>query len=108
VRHRLHKFRGSLDLHKFSEDALPDRIWDIADTTMWLHVDTHDSAARSRIENCLVSVISLGISCSSKQPKERTPIRDAAVEMHAIRDSYTVFATSLAVGHHGDVATAMQ
>jgi hypothetical protein len=25
-------FRGPLDLHKFSEDALPERIWEIVDT----------------------------------------------------------------------------
>ncbi|CAL4964716.1 unnamed protein product [Urochloa decumbens] len=83
-------FQGSLDLHKFSVDALPERVWEIADATMWLHTDAYDSTARSRIQSCLVSVIALGISCSKKQPKERTPIQDAAIEMHAIRDSYLV------------------
>jgi hypothetical protein len=81
-------FRGSLDLHKFSRDALPERLWDIADTTMWLHKDACDSSTRSKIESCFVSVIALGISCSHKQPKERTLIQDASIEMHAIRDSY--------------------
>jgi serine/threonine protein kinase len=33
-------FKGSLDIHKYSEDALPDKIWEIADTTMWLHTHT--------------------------------------------------------------------
>ncbi|CAL4951567.1 unnamed protein product [Urochloa decumbens] len=85
-------FQGSLDLHKFSVDALPEKIWEIADATMWLHTDAYDSTARSRIQSCLVSVIALGISCSKKQPKERTPIQDAAIEMHAIRDSYLMLA----------------
>jgi len=71
-------FADSLDLHKFSEDALPDRIWEIADATMWLHTDIHHNDRRSRIENCLVSVIALGISCSKKQIRERTPVQDAA------------------------------
>jgi len=53
-------FQGSLDLHKFSADALPDRIWAITDTTMWLHVDAYDSNTRSKIENCMISVITLG------------------------------------------------
>uniref|UniRef100_A0A453MWK6 Receptor kinase-like protein Xa21 n=2 Tax=Aegilops tauschii subsp. strangulata TaxID=200361 RepID=A0A453MWK6_AEGTS len=30
-------FRDSLGLHKFAEDALPDRSLEIADPTMWLH-----------------------------------------------------------------------
>jgi serine/threonine protein kinase len=81
-------FIGSLDIHKYSEDALPDKIWDIADTTMWLHTDTYDYRTRNKIENCLGHVISLGISCSRKQPRERIPIKDAAIEMHTIRYSY--------------------
>jgi hypothetical protein len=88
-------FRGSLDLHRFSVDALPEKIWEIADITMWLHTDIYDSTTRSKIENCLVSVIALGISCSKKQPRERTPIEDAAIQMHAIRDSYLMFAKSI-------------
>ncbi|CAL4951573.1 unnamed protein product [Urochloa decumbens] len=81
-------FKGPMDLHKFSEDALPDRVWEIADMTMWLHTDANDSTARSRIEKCLVSVIALGVCCSKKQPRERTTIQDAATKMRSIRDSY--------------------
>ncbi|KAL6626761.1 hypothetical protein ACP70R_030487 [Stipagrostis hirtigluma subsp. patula] len=90
-------FQGSLDLHKFSEDALPDRIWEIVDPTMWMHRDAYNSTTRSRIQNCLVSIIELGISCSKKQPRERIPIKDAAIEVHAIRDSYLKVARSLLV-----------
>nr|TKW13462.1 hypothetical protein SEVIR_5G102800v2 [Setaria viridis] len=88
-------FNDSLDLHKFSENALPERIWDIVDPTIWMHTDAYNSTIRSGIKNCLLSVVSLGISCSKKQPRERIPIQDAAMEMHAIRDSYLKFARSL-------------
>ncbi|CAL4964710.1 unnamed protein product [Urochloa decumbens] len=84
-------FVGSLDIHKYSEDALPDKIWEIADTTMWLHTDTNDNHTRKKIENCLGHAFSLGISCSRKQPRERIPIQDAATKMHAIRDSYVLW-----------------
>ncbi|KAG0536527.1 hypothetical protein BDA96_03G071600, partial [Sorghum bicolor] len=90
-------FRCSMDLHKFSEDALPDNIWDIADKTMWLHTGTYDSNTRNMIEKCLVHVIALGVSCSRKHPRERTLIHDAVNEMHAIRDSYRKFARPLVV-----------
>ena len=101
-------FSGSLDLHRHSEDALADRIWEIADATMWLHTDSFDSTARSKIENCLVSAIALGVSCSKKQPRERTLIQDAVAEMHAIRDSYLMFATPLLVEHGDGVLTNLQ
>ncbi|CAL4951556.1 unnamed protein product [Urochloa decumbens] len=99
-------FSGSLDLHKFSEDALPERIWEIVDPTIWMHTDAHNSTTRSGILHCLVSAIYLGVSCSKKQPRERILIRDAAINMHAIRYSYLKFARSLLVEH--GVATTMQ
>ncbi|CAM0879525.1 unnamed protein product [Alopecurus aequalis] len=85
-------FRDSLDLHKFVEDAVPNKILEIADPTIWLHIETNDNITSSRIQECLVSVLRLGISCSKTRPRERTLIRDAAVEMHAIRDAYLLLA----------------
>nr|BAK04450.1 predicted protein [Hordeum vulgare subsp. vulgare] len=93
-------FRDSLDLHKFVGDALPDRTLVIADPTIWLHGEPKDDMTSSRIQECLVSVFRLGISCSKTQPRERILIRNAAVEMHAIRDAYLVFAGKH-IGEHG-------
>ena len=93
-------FKDSLDLHKFAEAALPNRVVEIADPAIWLHeeamdVDAASSAiARSRIERCLVSVTGLGVSCSKQQRRERMPMRDAAMEMRAIRDAFLVAASS--------------
>ncbi|KAM0856187.1 hypothetical protein ACQ4PT_049283 [Festuca glaucescens] len=92
-------FRDSLDLHKFAEDALSKRTLEIADPTIWLHREPKDKIASSRIQQCLVSVFRLSISCSKKQPLQRTLIRDAAVEMHAIRDAYLVFDCELIQEH---------
>ncbi|KAL6897258.1 hypothetical protein ACP4OV_006954 [Aristida adscensionis] len=87
-------FTDSLDLHKFTESALPDRALEIVDSTIWLHKETQDNTTRSRIQECLASVFSLGLSCSKQQPRERASIRDVAAEMHAIRDAYLMFAPS--------------
>ncbi|KAK1661629.1 hypothetical protein QYE76_049788, partial [Lolium multiflorum] len=69
-------FRDSLGLHKFCEDALPDRALEIADPTIWLHGEQRDNVT-TRIQACLVSVFRLGISCSKQQPRDRTLTRDA-------------------------------
>lgn len=95
-------FTGSLDLHKFSEAALPDRILEITDPTIWVHNDASDKNTRSRVQESLIAVIRIGISCSKQQPRERMPIQDAAMEMHAIRDANLLFASSLVVEHEGD------
>ncbi|XP_062186748.1 receptor kinase-like protein Xa21 isoform X2 [Phragmites australis] len=94
-------FEDSLDLHKFAEAALANRALEIADPTIWLHEEAKEkdaadaTMARSRSERCLVSVIGLGVSCSKKRPRERMLMRDAAVEMRAIRDAYLMVASSL-------------
>ncbi|KAM3197340.1 hypothetical protein ACQJBY_072792 [Aegilops geniculata] len=93
-------FKGSLNLHKFAEAALPDKVMEIADPTIWIHTEANDTGAagtgtaRTRTEECLVSIMTVGISCSMQQPRERMLIRDAASEMHAVRDAYLIFANS--------------
>ncbi|KAM3317433.1 hypothetical protein ACQJBY_035230 [Aegilops geniculata] len=84
-------FGDSFDLHRFVEDALQDRTFEIADPTVWLHGGQHDNTASIRIQECLVSVFTLGISCSKQQPRDRALTRDAAAEIYAIRDTYLKF-----------------
>ncbi|OQU86304.1 hypothetical protein SORBI_3003G069750 [Sorghum bicolor] len=78
-------FSDSLDLHKFSENALPERIWEIVDPTIWMHIHANNRTIRSGIQKYLVSVVALEISCSKKQPRDRILTQNAAIEMHAIR-----------------------
>uniref|UniRef100_A0ACD5VEJ1 Uncharacterized protein n=1 Tax=Avena sativa TaxID=4498 RepID=A0ACD5VEJ1_AVESA len=95
-------FKDFLDLHKFAVAALPNRAMEIVDPTIWLHEEAKDlgpadvNILRSRREECLVSVIALAVSCSERNPRERTLMRDAAAEMHAIRDAYLTISSSLA------------
>ncbi|CAD6341799.1 unnamed protein product [Miscanthus lutarioriparius] len=85
-------FRDSLDLYKFTEEALPDRTLEIADSTIWLHKEPKNSTTTgSRIQECLISIFRIGLSCSKQQPRERASIRDVVVEMHAVRDAYLMF-----------------
>nr|AGT15911.1 LRR-kinase protein [Saccharum hybrid cultivar R570] len=92
-------FKDLLDLHRFAEAAPPNGASEIADPAIWLHEeakakDPADAATmRSRSEECLVSAIRLGVSCSKQQPRERMAMRDAAVEMRAIRDAYLMVAS---------------
>uniref|UniRef100_A0ACD5VJC3 Uncharacterized protein n=1 Tax=Avena sativa TaxID=4498 RepID=A0ACD5VJC3_AVESA len=88
-------FRDSLDLHKFVGDALGEKTLEIADSAIWLHAERKDDTACNKIKEFLVSIFRLGISCSKQQPRDRMLIRDAAVEIHAVRDEYLRF-----LSHH--------
>uniref|UniRef100_A0A0E0BX87 Receptor kinase-like protein Xa21 n=1 Tax=Oryza meridionalis TaxID=40149 RepID=A0A0E0BX87_9ORYZ len=87
-------FRDSMDLHKFVVASFLDRALDIADQTIWLHEEANDtdvtnaSTKRRNIQQCLVAVLRLGISCSKQQPRDRVLLADAVSEIHAIRDEY--------------------
>ncbi|XBH59612.1 hypothetical protein VPH35_114320 [Triticum aestivum] len=89
-------FRDSLGLHSFVEDALPSRTLEIADPTIWLHSKQHDNIINIRIQECLVLVFKLGLSCSKAGPRNRALTRDIAAQMHAIRNAYLK-----SMGEHG-------
>uniref|UniRef100_A0A0D9UWT9 Receptor kinase-like protein Xa21 n=1 Tax=Leersia perrieri TaxID=77586 RepID=A0A0D9UWT9_9ORYZ len=87
-------FKDSVYLHKYVWAAFPDGVLEIADQTIWLHEEANNndvtdaSITRGIIQECLVSVFRLGISCSKQQAKERMLLADAVSEMHAIRNEY--------------------
>ncbi|KAG0536545.1 hypothetical protein BDA96_03G073400 [Sorghum bicolor] len=87
-------FNDSLDLHSFAKAALLNGASEIADPAIWLHDESAvATTVRFQSKECLVSVTRLGVSCSKQQPSERMAMRDAAVEMRAIRDAYLMVAS---------------
>jgi len=84
-------FKDGISLHHYAKVALPDNVTEIADANIWLREGANSSSdARhiTRINECLSSVIQLGIMCSKQLPTERLSMSDAAAEMHSIRDKY--------------------
>ena len=84
-------FKDSLNLHEFATAAFPDRALEIADQTIWLHETNYTDATdasmtRGIIQQSLVSLFGLGISCSKQQPRERMVLADAVSKINAIRD----------------------
>ncbi|XP_044444378.1 putative receptor-like protein kinase At3g47110 [Triticum aestivum] len=47
-------FKDSLDLHKFVEDGIPNRTLEIADPTLWLHIERHNNTANNRIQELVI------------------------------------------------------
>ncbi|KAL6639537.1 hypothetical protein ACP70R_023267 [Stipagrostis hirtigluma subsp. patula] len=84
-------FRDGLSLHYFAQAALPDKVMEIADSSIWLQdgaSTSNDTRHITRAKECLAAVIHLGVLCSKPLPLERVSMGDAAAEMHAIRDAY--------------------
>ncbi|CAN6294758.1 unnamed protein product [Urochloa humidicola] len=82
-------FQDALGLHGYAANGLEKDVMEIADPAMLLHeLEPYNAVGQRGIPECLFSVIALGISCSKPFPRERMLVKDAATEMHAIRDAY--------------------
>ncbi|PRQ37972.1 putative non-specific serine/threonine protein kinase [Rosa chinensis] len=100
-------FKDDLSIHQFAAMALPDHVMDIADPSLLLETDDedddrscndikerpltryqdHPQVNARRLEECLVSVIQIGLSCSALSPRERVLMGIIVNKMKAIRDS---------------------
>ncbi|XP_077225712.1 receptor kinase-like protein Xa21 [Tasmannia lanceolata] len=89
-------FKDGLSLHKFVQLSLPDRVMEILDPLILLE-DDEESATNiaenyndkiRRLQECLVSLVRIGVVCSAESPRERMEMGDAVKEMCSIRNIY--------------------
>ncbi|OEL18285.1 hypothetical protein BAE44_0020695, partial [Dichanthelium oligosanthes] len=65
---------------------LPDKLTEIVDTVL-LEVQPYENTPKhDKMLDCLASVVRVGISCSKQTPSERMSMKNAAIELHRIRD----------------------
>ncbi|XP_077239814.1 uncharacterized protein LOC143880726 [Tasmannia lanceolata] len=89
-------FKDGLSLRKFVESALPEGVMKILDPLLPLEDEEERGSNNARtnrerigrLQECLVSLFSIGVVCSADLPRERTEMGDIAKEMHAIRDRF--------------------
>ncbi|KAJ1275253.1 hypothetical protein BS78_05G122100 [Paspalum vaginatum] len=87
-------FVNGLTLQSFVEMAFPEKLMYIVDPVLLTTDETiagkppHRSIGGGKIDNAVISVTRLALSCSRLTPSERMPMRDAAIEIHKIRDCY--------------------
>ncbi|KAI3519836.1 hypothetical protein L1887_09052 [Cichorium endivia] len=85
-------FNEGLNLHKFVQMALPDNVTNIIDHHI-LNFLQEDAIAKQftlanakKIEECMVSTVNIGVSCSMDSPPQRMAIQKAVHELQHIRD----------------------
>lgn len=88
-------FSEGLNIRNFAMEALSGQLEEIIDPVI-LEVgqqmdqtSSHHGARAStsnRVEGCLISILRVGLTCSSEQPKERMDIGDAVAELNLIKN----------------------
>ncbi|XVF68959.1 hypothetical protein PTKIN_Ptkin11bG0042600 [Pterospermum kingtungense] len=85
-------FKDGLTLHHFTKMALPDQLLEIVDPLLLGGHNKQETASahmeETKIKECLISILRVGIACSVESPKDRMDIVDAAKELHFIRDKF--------------------
>ncbi|XP_004305138.1 PREDICTED: probable LRR receptor-like serine/threonine-protein kinase At3g47570-like [Fragaria vesca subsp. vesca] len=102
-------FKDDLSIHQFTAMALPDHVMDIVDPSLLIERDEENDKddgrdqnhvqerprrhqdpdlVKRRGEECLVSVMHVGVLCSSISPTERMFMDVIVNKLKAIRDSY--------------------
>ncbi|XP_077217378.1 receptor kinase-like protein Xa21 [Tasmannia lanceolata] len=88
-------FKDGLTLHKFVKTALLERQMEVVDPLLLKDEEEratssagNDGDKISRLQECLMSILRIGIVCSAESPRERMKMGDVAKEMNAIRDIY--------------------
>ncbi|KAJ0084560.1 hypothetical protein Patl1_31128 [Pistacia atlantica] len=79
-------FSDGLTLHGYAKMALPEKVLEITETSLLCEVRTRE--ARMRIEECLVSVVSIGVLCSMESPTDRMEMTDVVAKLCAIRKKF--------------------
>ncbi|KAI8523593.1 hypothetical protein RHMOL_Rhmol13G0086100 [Rhododendron molle] len=75
------------NIHHFTKAALPERVREIAEPSLFSEVggDDDDNTREGKINDCLVAVLTIGVSCSMEPPRERMDMRDVVAELCRIR-----------------------
>ncbi|XVF19891.1 hypothetical protein REPUB_Repub11eG0150500 [Reevesia pubescens] len=92
-------FKDGLTLHHFAKMALSNQVLEVVDPLLLAGDNEVENASRSRnprrahmeetkMKDCLISILRVGIACSVESPKDRMDIVDAAKVLHFIRDKY--------------------
>lgn len=85
-------FTGNFNLHRYVEMALPDKVKEIVDAQILLEGNdgSNDMNSESikdsmvQIDECLASILQVGVLCSAEMPNERADIKDVLKELHRV------------------------
>ncbi|XP_073150150.1 probable LRR receptor-like serine/threonine-protein kinase At3g47570 isoform X2 [Henckelia pumila] len=75
------EFKDHVNLHSFVSNTLPDQVMEIVDPLVYAGND-----ADGKIEDCIVSILKIGVACSRTVPRDRMSMTDVVIELCKIRD----------------------
>ncbi|KAL8048922.1 hypothetical protein ABFX02_07G098900 [Erythranthe guttata] len=75
-------FKEHANLHNFVSAALPNRVMEIVDPLIRMGPHTIDNC---KLDDCVSSIMRIGVTCSKELPRERMLMSDVVRELHRIQ-----------------------
>lgn len=92
-------FDDNLSLHNFAKMALPEQVASVVDPTLFHEMEKGEAASSvenaqiqsfansHQINECLISILKVGIACSEEVPRDRMSINDVITQFCQIRNT---------------------
>ncbi|KAM7494652.1 hypothetical protein LguiB_029261 [Lonicera macranthoides] len=89
-------FKDGLNLHSFAEVALLDEVTEVVDPMLLQEGDKQKKGTNGTQtrQECLISILKIGVTCSSESPKERMRSSEVVGMLQSIRNR--IVGTSIA------------
>ncbi|TVU25342.1 hypothetical protein EJB05_27834 [Eragrostis curvula] len=82
-------FNDGLSIVSFVEASFPDHMLEIVDAQLKEEIDDFgDKESMETVVDCVRSVLRIGLSCTCRLPNQRMNMREVALKLQAIRESY--------------------
>ncbi|GFS45532.1 leucine-rich repeat protein kinase family protein [Actinidia rufa] len=92
-------FNDSVTLHNFAKMALPEQGASIADPTLFQQSENGEASSGinkttnqnsiegQRIEECLISILKVGITCSEELLRDRPAMNEVVAQLHVVKNT---------------------
>jgi len=89
-------FTDGLNLHKFVEQAFPQKLTEVLDPCIVPSSEDgdehnnldHGNNATDGVKSCIVHLVKLGLSCSVETPKDRPTMQDVYAEVITNKEAF--------------------
>ncbi|CAO2837958.1 unnamed protein product [Amaranthus hypochondriacus] len=88
-----HLLCGGISLHDYVKQALPGRVFDILDNAVIHDLDGEDINTKRVLLEAFISILEIGITCSSQLPNQRLDMRHVSKMLSSITN--TLFKSQL-------------
>ncbi|XVF83930.1 hypothetical protein PTKIN_Ptkin16aG0533800 [Pterospermum kingtungense] len=84
-------FKNGSNLHNFAKNAIPEQAMEVLDPSMPLEeaeegLYKFSSNGRDKLEQIIVSILKIGVTCSADQPRNRMNMREVSRSLQAVKD----------------------